>query len=100
MPRQKHPQVVTANDLFEGDVVYLTVDGGWTRRHGEAAVAETPHEAERLLALANAQPEKIVGAYLANAALGEDGRPRPIHFREAFRTRGPSNYFHGKQAEL
>ena len=23
--------------------------------------------------------------------------PEPIHFREAFRTRGPSNYAHGKQ---
>jgi len=27
-----------------------------------------------------------------------EGRPEPVHFREVFRTRGPSNYFHGKQA--
>ena len=100
MPRQKHPQIVTANDLFEGDVIYLTAEGAWTRLHGEAAVAHTPEEAERLLAVANAQPDKIVGAYLADAAIGENGRPNPVHFREGFRTRGPSNYFHGKQAEL
>lgn len=100
MPKQKHPQVVTANDLFEGDVIYLTTEGGWTRQHGDAAIAETPDDAERLLALANTQPEKIVGAYLANAVIDTHGRPQPIHFREAFRTRGPSNYFHGKQAEL
>ena len=31
---------------------------------------------------------------------GPDGRPEPTHFREAFRRRGPSNYFHGIQAEL
>jgi hypothetical protein len=30
---------------------------------------------------------------------GPDG-PEPVHFREAFRTRGPSNYRHGKQADL
>ena len=30
--------------------------------------------------------------------IGPDG-PEPAHFREAFRTRGPSNYPHGKQAE-
>ena len=40
----------------------------------------------------------MVGAYLADAQPGPDG-PEPVHFREAFRTRGPSNYFHGKQAD-
>lgn len=100
MPKQKHPQVVTANDLFEGDVIYLTEDGGWTRRHGDAAIAHDADKAKQLLAVANAQPEKIVGAYLADAIIDEAGRPNPVHFREAFRTRGPSNYFHGKQAEF
>ena len=36
--------------------------------------------------------------YLAETVLGADNRPQPVHFREVFRTRGPSNYFHGKQA--
>ena len=40
----------------------------------------------------------MVGAYLADARAGEEG-PEPTHFREAFRTRGPSNYAHGKQVE-
>lgn len=100
MPKPQHPQVITANDLFEGDVIYLTQDGRWTREHGDAAVAHTPEEAERLLTVASAQAEKIVGPYRADVAIDDDGRPRPLHFREAFRTRGPSNYFHGKQAEL
>jgi len=99
MARQTHPQIVTGNDLFEGDVIYLTASGEWSRDHGDAAVAHDGDEAERLLGIANAQPGRIVGAYLADAAIGEDGRPQPVHFREAFRTRGPSNYFHGKQAE-
>jgi len=37
-----------------------------------------------------------VGAYLADAQLGACG-PQPVHFREIFRTRGPSNHAHGKQ---
>jgi hypothetical protein len=41
----------------------------------------------------------LVGAYLADAIL-KDGKPVPTHFREEFRTRGPSNYEHGKQAEV
>ena len=32
-------QVATGNDLLEGDVVYLTEAGGWTRTHAQAAVA-------------------------------------------------------------
>ena len=40
--------------------------------------------------------DEIVGAYLADATSGPNG-PEPVHFREAFRTRGPSNYAHGKQ---
>jgi hypothetical protein len=38
----------------------------------------------------------VVGPYLADARPGPNG-PEPTHFREAFRTRGPSNYAHGKQ---
>ena len=100
MARAKHPQIVTANDLFEGDVIYLTADGTWSRTHADAAVAHDPDEGQRLLASAQRQAGRLVGAYLANVSISEDGRPLPLHFREAFRTRGPSNYFHGKQAEL
>lgn len=99
MARQRNPQIVTANDLFEGDVIYLTASGDWSRDHGEAAVAHDPDQAERLLGVANAQHDRVVGPYLADATIGPNGRPQPVHFREAFRTRGPSNYFHGKQAE-
>ena len=40
----------------------------------------------------------MVGAYLADF-IDEGAGPKPVHFREAFRTIGPGNYFHGKQAE-
>jgi hypothetical protein len=47
---------------------------------------------------AETQAHLIAGAYLADAAMGDKG-PEPTHFREDFRTRGPSNYAHGKQVD-
>ena len=97
MAREYKPQIVTANDLFEGDAVYYTAAGGWSREHGEAIVAWSKDAADKLLQAANEQQARIVGPYLAEVTMGDDNRPSPVHFREAFRTRGPSNYLHGKQ---
>lgn len=93
------PKVVTANDLRLGDVVYLTADDRWTRHHHEAELIEDEAHAQLRLLFAAAQKLVVVGAYLADAKAGPNG-PEPTHFREEFRTRGPSNYFHGKQAEF
>lgn len=93
------PKVVTANDLRIGDVIYLTADDRWTRHHHEAELIEDEAHAQLRLLHATAQRNLLVGAYLADAKSGPNG-PEPIHFREAFRTRGPSNYAHGKQADL
>lgn len=92
------PKVLTANDLLEGIVIYRGVGGGWTLHHTEAELFTEEAAAEAALAEAEGYPEKIVGAYLADAQMGPGG-PEPVHFREAFRTRGPSNYAHGKQME-
>ena len=96
MPRPFTPKVLTANDLMLGDVVYLSADGGWTRRHEDAELIEDQGTAELKLLDAEARGHEVVGAYLADAVAGPKG-PEPVHFREAFRTRGPSNYPHGKQ---
>ena len=96
MSRRFTPKVVTANALLEGDVVYLTADDRWTRTHAEAELLEDEAHAQLRLLKADAQRDRIVGAYLADARPGPNG-PEPVHFREAFRTRGPSNYAHGKQ---
>ncbi len=93
------PKVVTANLLREGDVVYLTPDDHWSPHHHQAELIEDEAHAQMRLLHANAQRLVIVGAYLADAKAGPNG-PEPTHFREAFRTRGPSNYNHGKQADL
>jgi hypothetical protein len=98
MSRSFTPKVVTANDLLQGDVIYLTADDIWTRDHTKAELIEDEAHAQMRLLHANAQKRIAVGAYLADARRGKDG-PEPTHFREEFRTRGPSNYAHGKQAE-
>lgn len=99
MPRPYTPKVVTANALIEGDVVYLTENGDWTRHHHEALLLEDEADAELRLIEASQQQHLVVGAYLAEARRGPGG-PEPVHFREAFRARGPSNYRHGKQVDL
>ena len=93
------PKVVTANDLRLGDVVYLTADDRWTPHHHEAELIEDEAHAQMRLLYAAALKLLVVGPYLADARLGRNG-PEPTHFREEFRTRGPSNYNHGKQVDL
>ncbi len=93
------PKVVTANRLREGDVVYLTADDRWSAFHHEAELIEDEAHGQMRLLHAAAQRQVVVGAYLADARPGPNG-PEPVHFREAFRTRGPSNYAHGKQTDL
>ena len=93
-------KVMTANRLREGDVVYLTVRGGWSEWLEDAeAVGGAAGEA-RLEALAErAVGERVViGPYLMNVR-DEDGRPRPVGTREKIRARGPTSHPHfGKQA--
>ena len=98
MSRRFTPKVVTANALLEGDAVWLRADGGGSRHLHEAQLFEDEELANEALRHALAQPDLVVGAYLADAQAGANG-PEPTHFREAFRTRGPSNYNLGKQAE-
>ena len=99
MARAFTPKVVTANDLILGDVIYQTEDDSWSRELSEAELITDEAHAQVRLLDAERQSGKIVGAYLADAVEGTNG-PEPTHFREAFRTRGPSNYALGKQAEV
>jgi hypothetical protein len=99
MVRAYTPKVLTANRLIEGDVVYYGNNNEWVLSHDNALYLTDEVRANELLASAHKQAGFLVGAYLADATL-ENGKPVPTHFREDFRTRGPSNYDHGKQAEV
>ena len=97
MVKKFTPKVLTASRLLEGDVVYFNGDV-WVPLLKDALLFEDETEANAALTNAKAQPDHFVGPYLADAALGNDG-VEATHFREDFRTTGPSNYNHGKQAE-
>jgi len=98
MARKFTPKVITTNHLLSGDAIWFKADSSWTGDIAEAEFLEDEAHADLRLLEAQAQKDVITGAYLADAKMGENG-PEPVHFREAFRTRGPSNYNHGKQAE-
>ncbi|ABG32485.1 DUF2849 domain-containing protein [Roseobacter denitrificans] len=98
MPKAFTPKVVTANHLLKGDVIYQTATG-WTRDLAEAEVLTDEADADLRLIDAAQQVSLVVGAYLADVDTA-GGVPKPTHFREDFRARGPSNYAHGKQEDL
>jgi hypothetical protein len=99
MSRPFTPKVVTANALLEGDAVWFTTDGTWSGDIADAEVLTDEAHADLRLLTAQGQQHLIAGAYLAEVEPTADG-PAPTHFREDFRTRGPSNYAHGKQVEV
>ncbi|MGJ8546741.1 MAG: DUF2849 domain-containing protein [Sulfitobacter sp.] len=96
MPKAFAPSVITANALLEGDVIYLTPEG-WTRDLAQAEVFTDEAIAQDRLIEAAAQADRVVGVYLTEM---DPAGPSPVHFREAFRAKGPSNYAHGKQETL
>ncbi|MFV0411347.1 MAG: DUF2849 domain-containing protein [Paracoccus sp. (in: a-proteobacteria)] len=99
MARAFEPVVITANDLFDGHVIYLTRDDEWVGQLHMAELITDEETARHRLAHALALSDRAVGTFLAPAKPGPNG-PEPGHPREAFRANGPSNYFHGKQAEI
>jgi len=88
---QPLPAILFANDLLDGDVLFLGA-GGWTRNPAEAAIATTQAEADALQSIGDAAAARneVVDVYLAEVSVDADGRATPKHFRERFRTLGPS----------
>ena len=89
-------KVVTANDLRSGEVIYLRFPHDWTPELNKASVITNNDLAQAGLAFAQRQSNVVVGAYLSDVVAEPDG-PKASHFRDTFRSTGPSNYRHGKQ---
>lgn len=90
--RKDKPQVLTANLLKGGNVVFLAGDGTWTSDIGQADIAETAEAATGLEKLGAFSTENniIVDPYLIEVAIEADGRVRPVKYREFLRTQGPT----------
>jgi Protein of unknown function (DUF2849) len=96
------PAILLGNDLLDGDVVFRTASG-WTRDPKLALIAEDCATADWLEAEGRAafEARQVVDVYLVDIALDAEGVPVPKHFRERFKTRGPSHRPDlGKQAEF
>lgn len=84
-------QVVTANRLDDGLVVFLTAEGGWSEDINQSRIAVGKEAGDALLAEASS-PELdtvIVGPYLIEVEK-QDGELVPTKYREVLRTKGPS----------
>jgi len=80
------PNVITANRLTDGVVVYLAADGEWSEQIANARVADTDEETKALETEAeNAVRERhVVGVYPMAVALNEDAVD-PLSVRERIR---------------
>jgi Protein of unknown function (DUF2849) len=80
------PEVITANRLTDGVVVYLATDGSWVEDLARARVAVTEGEVKTLESeAARAVAERrVVGTYPMAVAV-EDGVPVALSVRERIR---------------
>ena len=94
-------QVVTANHLRDGDVVYLAKNGQWTPWLDQACVAETETALDRLLTIAEEAERacKVISIYAM--PVGEASVPLDaLSARERIRAKGPTTRSDlGKQAD-
>ena len=91
-------QIVTANRLIDGAVVYLTDRNEWSvdiqdsvRAEGDSA--ESLEFADQLLKISvdAVDTQKIVDPYLIEAVM-RNGRICPVKYREEIRSSGPTSY--------
>lgn len=95
MKNASEQQVLTANSLIDGDVIYLGKDGTWTWDILNSLIFTDQANAASALETALGHPDKIVAPYLIPVSIN-DGLIETLHFREKFRAFGPTNYRHGK----
>ncbi len=96
------PAMLVANDLLSGEVVFRKKNG-WTPNAASAQIAYDAAAAQALEMAGQiaAARNEVVEAYLVDVVITADGIPVPTHFRERFRTMGPSSRPDlGKQADF
>ncbi|MGD0190629.1 MAG: DUF2849 domain-containing protein [Rhizomicrobium sp.] len=84
------PQILTANRLRDGEVVYWR-DGGWSKTVDEATIFGEDGPAKSALAGAEASVKArlVVNPYLFAVRI-EGGEVRPVEEREIIRAAGPT----------
>ncbi len=84
-------QMVLANRLTDGRVVFLAADGSWVEEIGRGKVAADPDTARRLLnAALQAESRNAVVEPCLIGIRHVAGQRQPVAFREAIRAAGPT----------
>lgn len=83
-------QIVTANRLHDGAVVYLAKDHDWTRNIASGFPAEAGETENLMVAAVQAvQAQIIMAPYLIDVEIGANAI-HPLRFREQIRAKGPT----------
>ena len=85
------PQMIIANRLRDGAIVFLATSEGWETAIAAGAVIDNDAEAARLMALAKRHEVEcqVIDPQLIDVEV-TDGKPRPTAIREAIRAFGPT----------
>lgn len=84
-------QVISANRLGDGLVVYMTDGGGWSERIADAQAVTGKDAGEAAMAAAHGAEEArvVVEPYLIDIE-ESGGERRPTRYRELIRAKGPT----------
>jgi hypothetical protein len=90
MAKVQDPQMLTANRLVDGDVLYWKA-GGWVLSLADGDVFADPKDADAALAAAQkfVAGNKVVAPYLFDVKTDADGI-HPVKEREIIRAKGPT----------
>ena len=85
------PQMIVANRLTDGLVVFYKADGTWTSEIVEGSVLDDEGEQQACLERAKRDETDciVIDPYLIEVG-DEDGKPKPTSIREAIRAFGPT----------
>lgn len=90
---------VSGQDLLTGEVCYLTAHG-WVSKLISARIFDDQADLISTIGAIQVRDPSVLFPAKLKVSRGADGAVQPVHFREVFRATGPSNRFHGKQAEF
>ena len=85
------PQMIIANRLRDGAVVFLAPNDNWDMAIGAGTLIDTEADAARLMAVAKQHEQhcQVIDPQLIEVEV-RDGKPRPTAIREAIRAFGPT----------
>ena len=86
----KGPQLIIANRLDDGRVVFMTENGNWTADASRAAIADTPEGVENLETKASISEKNNLVVDPTAVPASADNGAFPAHMKQAMQAKGPS----------